>query len=80
MCADKKQSLTGHAMKWKENFSMKYGIVKVWNGMKKISILPYFSILAHFKAAYILSAVNKAAFDQIQKMMKQKAVAKGLFK
>ena len=34
MSADKKQSLTWHAMEWnemewKENFSMEYGIVKV---------------------------------------------------
>ena len=28
-------------------------------------------MLAHFKAVYILSAVNKAAFDQTLKMMKK---------
>ena len=41
-----------------------------WNG----KIFPYFHIffmLAHFKAVYILSAVNKAAFDQTLKMMKK---------
>ena len=24
----------GHAMEWKENFSMEYRIIKVWNGME----------------------------------------------
>ena len=35
---------------------------------------PYFytfSVLAHFIPVYILSAVNKAAFDQTHKMMKK---------
>ena len=51
-------------MEWKANFGMEYGIIKVWNGMERI--LPYFhtfSILAHFNVVFILSAVNKAAFD-----------------
>ena len=27
-------SLAGHAMEWKENFGVEYGIVKAWNGME----------------------------------------------
>ena len=53
-------------MEWKENFSMEYGIVKVWNGTEDISSMEWknFFILFHFNAVFILQAVNKAAFDQ----------------
>ena len=50
-----------------------------WNE-KNFPYFYTFSILAHIKVVYILSAVNKAAFDQTHKMMKKKVVAKGLLK
>ena len=64
----------GRAMKWngikngRRKISvwnmklLKYGME--WNGKN----FPYFrtsSILAHFNVVFILSAVNKAAFDQM---------------
>ena len=64
-------------MEWKKNFSMEYGTVKVWNGMKTFingKNSPYFytfSILAHFNV-FILNAVNKAVFGQIHKMIKER--------
>ena len=42
-----------------------------WNG-KNFTYFHIFSILAYFKAVYIvLSAVNKAAFDQTHKLLKK---------
>ena len=41
-----------------------------------------FSILAHFNVVFILCAVNKAAFDQMHKLIEKKVVpvAISLFK
>ena len=44
---------------------------------------PYFHtffIYAHFNIVIILNAVNKAAFNQTQKNIKEKSGSKGLFK
>ena len=69
-------------MKWKENFNMEYGIVKVWNAMKDFingmewkesSYFHTFFIFAYFIVVFILSAVNKATFDQMHKMIKEKS-------
>ena len=64
---------------------MKYGIVKVWNGMedllmewKEFLYFHTFCILAHFNVVLILNAFNKA--NQMHKMIKEKVVFKSLFK
>ena len=51
-------------MEWNERFH--------WN-RKNIPYFHTFSILAYFKCFFILSAVNKAAFDQTHKMIKEKS-------
>ena len=44
----------------------------LWNGMEGKFQCGIF-ILAHFNVVFILSAVNKAAFDQTHKMIKEKS-------
>ena len=49
---------------------LKYGMERIFHT----------SIPAHFNVVFLPNAVNKAAFDETHKMIKEKVVAKGLFK
>ena len=51
---------------------MEYGIFKIWYG-KNFPYFHTFSVLGHLNLVFIRSAVNKAAFDQMHKMIKEKS-------
>ena len=49
---------------------LKYGIENFINGIERIF---HVFMVAYFNVVFIPSAVNKVAFDQMQKMIKEKS-------
>ena len=50
---------------------LKYGMEDFINRMKNFPYFHTFFILGHFNVVFILSAVNKAAFDQMHQIIEK---------